>query len=323
MTVVDGFRLVSNSEVQTFKQCRRRWYLGWYVGLAVRKKEVLGVRSTGTRLHLALETRYQAGKLGSASEVLDTLRTAQREDLERFDGDRDALMSSFDLENAMITGYLEWLAETGEDSHLEVVDSEVYLEAPIPGVGDAVGGLLPVKAIGKLDTRLIDVRTGRRKFMDHKSVISFKVPMIRQNQQILHYRLLEFLTLESADQRCDAAYYNMLRRVKRGPKSKPPYFMRLEIEHNQHEIDNYMLHLVGTVDDMQRVEARLNEGDPKLIPLLVPPTPHRDCDWKCEFQKVCPLFDDGSRVENALEDKYEKIDPLSYYQGKEREVREE
>ena len=43
-----------------------------------------------------------------------------------------------------------------------------------------------------------------------------------------------------------------------------------------------------------------------------------DCEWSCDFVKICPLFDDGSRVEDAIQDMYTERDPLSYYQGKEK-----
>ena len=328
MTVVNGYRLVSNSEIQTYKKCRRRWYLSWYLGLAPRYRNVQGVRSTGTRLHVGLEARYQPGKPAPLSVVLAALRAAQAEDLASAqaqpfpDGDLlKKLSRDFELEQIMLTGYLEWLEEEGADANLEVISSEAYVEAEIPGVAGNTD-VPPVKVIGKLDTRVMDVRTGRRAFIDHKSVSTFKVPMLGQNQQILHYELLEFLSLPDADSRCDAAYYNMLRRVRRSAKAIPPFYKRVEVRHNQHELRAYEQHLVGTVTDIQNTERALRE-DRKMLPLVAYPTPSRDCDWQCDFQQVCRMFDDGSRVQAALDERFEKVNPLDYYQGKEREEREE
>lgn len=319
MTVVNGFRLVSNSEVQTFKQCRRRWFLAWYLGLAPKYREATGVRNTGSRLHVALEARYQPGKPVPASQVLAALRDTQAEDLEAaaqspfFDTETATqLAKDFDLEHAMIEGYLQWLEETGADSDLEIIDSEVYLEAELPELEET-------KIIGKIDTRVRDIRTGKRSFLDHKSVATFKVPMLQQNQQFLHYELLEFLSLEDADARCETTYYNMLRRVKRTAKAKPPFYERAEVRHNQHELRAYRSHLVGTIRDIQMAELRLE--DDRNIPTTIYPTPSRDCDWKCEFKAVCRMFDDGSRVDAALEANYDRVNPLDYYQG--REEREE
>lgn len=321
MTVVDGFRLLSNSEVQAFKLCLRKWWLAWHRGMAPREKEVTGIRSTGTRLHIGLEARYQPGVLGDRTAVLTALRAAQEADmrvlLER-SWSTAQLEKDSQLEVIMLDGYLDWLKETGEDSFLEVVDSEAYLEAVLPGTS----GQHPVKIIGKLDLRLIDTRTGRRRFMDHKSVTTFKVPNLRQNGQLLHYHLLELLSATPFDQRCDVALYNMLRRVKRGPNSKPPFYMRVEVEPNKHEIANYGRQLAGTATRMDRLATALDKR-PEDHQFYAPPTTGAHCSWKCPFNKVCPMFDDGSRAEAALEADFQQINPLDYYQGREREEVEE
>lgn len=318
MTVVNGFRLVSNSEVQTFKQCRRKWWLQWYRGLASKRIEVQGVRNTGTRLHIALAELYQPHDV--IVRPMLALMDSQVEDLRIFDAglsdsdSREKLLSDFQLEQIMLEGYLEWLEETGADSDLEVISSETYVEAELPGVYGNTE-MPPVKVIGKVDTRVRDRRTGLLKFMDHKSVTSFVIPMLHQNQQLLHYELLQSLQ-PGPDARTDGAFYNMLRRVKRTAKAKPPFYKRIEVTHNQHELDAYKNHLIGVVTEMQTVEAALNE-DPEAAGMLAYPTPHRDCSWKCPFVKECRMFDDGSRVEAALEQFYTTVNPLDYYQGKE------
>lgn len=316
-------RLVSNSEIQTFKQCRRRWWLAWLRDLAPRVEEVTGVRSTGTRFHVAMEARYQPGVPGSREVVLDALRAAQEEDRAKVTSAEDLkiLLNAFELERIMVEGYLDWLAETGADSNLEIVAAEKYVEAELPDVA-GTQDMPTVVAIGKMDVQVRDLRTGRLSFIDHKTVTSFKVPMLSQNQQILHYELLSFLSTEEGEAYCDAALYNMIRRVKRTATAKPPFFKRLEVRHNRHELEAYKNHLVGVVTDMQNVERTITE-DPSTIPLVIYPTPHRDCDWKCEFQKICRLFDDGSRVEPAIERLYKVVDPLEYYQGKENREEEE
>lgn len=314
MTVVNGFRLVSNSEVQTFKQCRRKWWLQWSRGLAPVAVEVQGVRNTGTRLHIALAELYRPGTPGNPKVAL---QKAQMDDMiiasQQEFTDLHKLRSDFDLENAMLSGYLEWIAETGVDSQLEVISSEQYIEAEIPDVyGNA--DTPPVKAIGKVDTRVRDIVTGRQKFLDHKSVGSFIIPMLSQNQQLLHYELL--LSLQPGETAPDGAYYNMLKRSKRTAKATPPFYMRVEVTHNRHQIEAYRQFLVGTVTDMQNAERQLTE-DPSLHQLVAYPTPHRDCSWKCPFVKQCGLFDDGSRVQDALDKHFKAINPLDYYQGKE------
>lgn len=317
-------RLVSNSEVQTFKECRRKWWLSWYRGLVSRTVEVQGVRSTGTRLHLPLEAYYQPSS-APARDPFAVLQEAQDADWKIFTEQQGPvftdhvamkkLRSDFELERIMLEGYLEWVRETGVDAELEVVASETFVSAPFL---DGVNGTPAVTLIGKIDTRFRDVRTGRVKFMDHKSVTAFEDPrLLKINQQTLHYQLLLWLDSEG-EEWCDEALYNMIRRVKRTAKAKPPFFKREPIPRNRHELESYKRQLTGTVTEMQDVERKITD-DPALIPFLISSRPSRDCSWKCPFFKVCHMFDDGSRVESALDSLYEVEDPLDYYGGKDRE----
>jgi hypothetical protein len=43
------------------------------------------------------------------------------------------------------------------------------------------------------------------------------------------------------------------------------------------------------------------------------PRPSRDCKWKCQFFSVCPLVDDGSAAEAAIEDSFAVGNPYDYY----------
>lgn len=315
MTKVDGVRLVSNSEVQAFKSCRRKWWLAWYRGYTPRMTEFSGVRSIGTRLHLALSSYYTPGYIDSVNPLEAHVKAAE-EDMAAYLAnaeqrgyvvDTSPLLKNFSLERIMLEGYLEWLAETGADEDLEIIASEQYMEATLkPGT----------KIIGKLDARVRSRTTGRRKFIDHKSVSVFVKPqLLRQNEQFLHYELLE--SLSGAPERCDGAFYNQLRRVKRTANAKPPFYKREIVQHNQHELDSYTKRLRGTIREIELTEERLEQGIDPLF--LVPPTPTTECDWKCPFVAVCPMYDDGSRAEDALEGLFVQHDPLSYYGDKERE----
>lgn len=326
VTVVDGVRLVSNSEIQSFKDCPRRWWLAWYRGLTPRAVSVEGVRSTGTRVHIALASLYVPDGETPANP-LRTLETVILEDLAVFMGSFDgvpvdaerlkALQSQFDLERAMISGYVDWTAETGVDAYLEVVASEQYVEVDLepPALATAVYGT-PVKLIGKIDARVRSRITGRRKFIDHKTIGTLIDPVLGLNQQMLHYHVIEWLNTREGEERCDGALYNMLRKVKRTRASKPPYFDRVPIDHNIHELRNYKMQLSGTIHNIVQVEGYLDGGEVDHH-VVAPARPSRDCSWKCDFFKICRMFDDGSRVEAAVESLYEVRDPLSYYQGRE------
>lgn len=222
------------------------------------------------------------------------------------------LRSIFELERRMIEGYLEWVAETGVDAELEVLGAERYVEVTVE-----VEGVGPVKLIGKLDALVRSLVTGQLLMLDHKTVGSFSIPELSLNQQMLHYHFILKL-LEANQPTAEGGLYNMLRKVKRTRASKPPYYERRVIHHNEHELRAYSAKVVGTIGDIVETERKLTAGVSHQVAAY--PTPSRDCHWKCAFFKVCRMFDDGSRVEAALENLYEVRDPLSYYGGRERET---
>lgn len=336
MTVVDGVRLVSNSEVQTFKDCPRRWWLAWHRGLKPRTRKVTGVASTGTRLHVALATLYTPGSVVSAAtnalvkaqaadqlEIEGQLNAAQfsefaESETTRLNEDYDKLLKSFDLEHAMLEGYLEWIEETGIDQHLEVISVEQRIEVDFVDESTTIARSwrYPVKLIAKLDARARNMLTGAIKFIDHKTVGSLHDMTLGLNQQILHYQVIDDLLTEPEQPRAEGALYNMLKKVKRTRAAKPPFFARIPIDHNRFELTGYVAQLIGMIDRIEQTEKPL-ESHPGMHQAIVPPRPSRDCTWKCQFFKICRMFDDGSRVEAAIEEFYEVGDPLAYYDTEE------
>jgi RecB family exonuclease len=332
MTLVEDVYLFSNSEITTFQGCPRKWWLAWFRGLTPRAKNVQGPMSTGTRIHIALAGYYSViGSIDAeifAKASLNTAQVAAMESLEaqyEFDEELNMraakLQSDFDLERIMLEGYLEWIQETGLDATLEVVGVEQYLEVDFPMH-------LPhdpqkVKLIGKIDSRVRSRVTGRRLFIDHKTVQSVHDVTLNMNRQMLHYHLLEQLTTAPDEPRCDGALYNMLRKVKRTRASKPPYYARVPIDHNHRQIASYSSQIYGIIARIIEAHAYFrnrpaNGVEQMQHQVAAPARPSRECSW-CPFLKVCTMFDDGSRVEAALEDLYEIKDPLSYYGAREKE----
>lgn len=331
MTLVNDTYFFSNSEITTFTGCPRKWWLAWFRGLTPRLQDVQGPRPTGTRVHLALAAHYgPRSPIFPFGRALETLEVAQKEDLlllefhyqddENLDLRRKKLFSDFDLEKIMVEGYLEWIQETGIDADLEIVGVEQYLEADFPM--HLPHDPQPVKLIGKVDARVRSRITGRRKYIDHKTVQSVRDPLLKLNRQMKHYHLLEELTTAKDEQRCDGALYNMLRRVKRTAKATPPFYARLPIDHNKYEIAGYRNEIYGTIASIIEKHAYFRKFEgvelrPAQHQVAVPARPSRECGW-CPFMKVCHMFDDGSRVEDALVDLYQVQDPLSYYGAREK-----
>lgn len=301
-------RLVSNSEVQTFKTCRRKWWLSWHRGLKPKHESPLGVRAVGDRCHRALQHLYTPDGGTDLLEALEREILLDRNLLPE-DVDADTLKKftqEADLERIMLEGYVQWLAETGADSELLVVESEIYMEAELHEFES-------LAIIGKIDVRVQRTTDGVRLFIDHKTVASISQPTLtlHLDEQMLHYHLLEMLNLKEDEPRADGALYNMIRRVKRTGTAKPPFYGRVEVRHNDHELSSFRRRLVGTITDIEETKTQLENGaDHRTVAY---PRPSRDCTWACAFFAVCGMFDDGSRVEDMVGNLFEVTNPLEYY----------
>lgn len=316
-------RAFSNSEVQTFAECRRKWWLQWYRGINTATEALTGAAAIGHRIHRALEALYvpDGQEAQDPREVLERLIAGDWTSLLEaglFTVDLEAKFNSeANLERAMIAGYVEWLSETGEDATISVIASETYLEAPLlQGEDLAPGtGITEAVIIGKIDIRAKMLSDNSRRIIDTKTTASFDELEYRLrlgDPQMLHYLLLEFLTSPAGEDRCNGALFNALRKVKRTAAAKPPFYKRITANYSDLQLLNYKTRLEGQVTDILAVETDLARG---VDPLSVAwPRPSRDCSWKCQFSQVCPMFDDGSAAENFLAAMYVVKDPLSYYQ---------
>lgn len=148
----------------------------------------------------------------------------------------------------------------------------------------------------------------------HNTVGDLAAPVVTlpQNEQMLHYHLMEFLSLEDSDVRCDGALYNMLRRVKRSPRAKPPFYDRIEVRHNKFELESYRRRALAATREILITVDRLERGEEHLDVVYPSPTPN--CRFDCDFFAVCNLFDDGSRGVNDMVDAlYRETNPLDRY----------
>lgn len=287
-------RLFSNSELKTFKRCRRKWYFGYHLGLTAREPWT-GPLAIGTRMHIALAAMYDPSNPRDPAEVLEELIAA---DAAKNDDPSDEELKDFnkeaDLCRAMIEGYVEWLAETGADEFYEPLGAEELVEAEFP-VHDADD--VPVRIVGRLDQKIRRKDDGALMFLDHKTVGTFKVPWLELDEQMLMYHLLQKL-MHPDEPVVAGGVYNMMRKVKRTANAKPPFYERLVITHNETELRNFWVRLAGTITDVLAVESKLDEGEDHRF--VAYPNPNRDCNWDCEFFHACTMTDDGSRVEEMM-----------------------
>jgi hypothetical protein len=301
--------VLSNSEIQVFKDCRRKWWLNYYRRLQPKQKQFTGALALGSRIHEALDQYYSSdGEIG----LLDAHSALVKQDMDKLIAEyRDTydLEAEAELGRIMLEGYLQWMDEEGIDANLEKISNEEIITMPLFD-GEVV-------LQGKLDMRVRRKNDGVRMFRDFKTVggsFSDFANQAQMNEQILTYMLLESAQNKEPGERSEGGIFTMLKKVKRTANAKPPFYEQIEVRHNVFTLRSFWQRIHGAISDLMRVKKELDGGaDPNFVAY---PSPTKDCKWKCQFYTVCPLIDDGSAAEAAIEQMYEVADPYGYY-GKE------
>ena len=303
MTTTEPIR-ISNSEIQTFKDCRRRWWLTYYRRMKPKVQNFTGALALGSRIHEALDRHYSTGQ-----DLLEAHSDLVKEDLKKLNDDyRDtsSMEAEAELGHIMLEGYLEWVEQEGIDAELEMISTEEILERPMMDGKVVLQGKIDMRVRRKIDgARMIrDFKTVGGSFADFGS-------MAHMNEQVKTYMLLDEAQGSEDGTRTDGAIFTMLRKVKRGAYAKPPFYDQIEVRHNRFTLRAFLEQLEGTLGDMLNVRGALDEGGSHYANAY--PTPTKDCKWKCQFFAICPLFDDGSAAEAALSDSFVSSDPYGYY----------
>ena len=294
---------VSPSEIAKFRRCRRSWALTYYYkwGQDPQTAPVTGAAQLGTRIHAALEAYYGYDiDPCSALGIIYDFERARRPD------GADALTAEQDWAMIMVSGYLEWAAETGIDEEYDPVAVERAVEVPML----LTNGEMAV-VTGKLDQIVRRRMDGALCVRDWKTVASLhKADLLVLDEQMRIYSAL--LARASDGMRVDGAIYAMLLRSKRTARASGPFYEQVHIGYNGHDHNSMMLRLRGVLDDMDRVTRMLDEHevDPRVVAY---PNPMTDrCKWDCNFTNVCSMFDDGSRADAAMRANFIQLDPYHY-----------
>jgi hypothetical protein len=316
---------LSNSEMKSWRRCHRHWYLSHYRRMKKRAGDDPGsALSVGNLVHDALAAYYDPVAPVDPVEYADA---AFKLEIEAHPSEETALRKEHELVTAMLKGYLEWLAQTGEDSNLTILGAEQTVRVPLRSQGEPI--VLPngetLHLLSKLDAPVERISDGQKLALEHKTTGDLNAPLIgyRIDAQFLTEHLARFLhameqgaTPEEAYNDCSGILVNLLKKVKRTSSAKPPFYNRVDVPHNIYELRNHWKHVVLIATEIADAERRLDAGEDHHT--VVPPTPLPDrCKWDCEFFRVCPLADDGSDFEGALNAIYEERDPLERYTGAE------
>lgn len=291
---------ISNSEIQTWKDCRRRWYLQYYICMTQPATSPVGATWLGTRVHAALEGYY-----GALADPVRTLREIYKLDMAEYPDYTDALMDEQTLSEAMVDGYRQWVQDEGVDQTIEVVGVEREILVPFP----AIPG---VTLRARLDMTVYDKHLGALMFFDHKTCQSFLTEdYLTRDEQAKFYAMLQRLD-NPKGKHCMGGVFNMLRKVKRGPKAKPPFYMRTHVEFNNAEMNSMYYRTFETISEIIKARERLDAGE--RMQQVCYPHPTKDCSWKCPLASgACSMMDDGSDWKGHLQENFIKLDPYSRY----------
>lgn len=294
---------VSPSEISKFRRCRRSWWLQYHQGWAPDPATAPATSAAllGTRIHAALEAYYgyDIDPCGALHVIYDHER-ALRPDAEA------ALAAEQDWAMIMVSGYLDWAAETGVDQEYDVVAVEKTVEVPIlltNGEMAIVSGKLDQIVRRKMDNAIL--------LRDWKTVATLhKADRLVLDEQMRIYSAL--LTITEHGMRVDGALFAMLLRSKRTARATGPFYEQVHISYNGAEHMNMLQRLKGVLDEMERVTRQLDSGKVEHR-VAAYPSPMLDrCGWDCSFVNVCPMFDDNSRATDAMRGNFVQGDPYSY-----------
>lgn len=295
---------VSNSEVQSFLDCQRRWWLTYYRGLQPIAEKQVGPMTVGRRVHKALETGYSTPGREDAARAVLTETINQDAPLAINAGDEKKFWSEAELAMIMLEGFFDWAAEEGLDAEWEVVAPERIVKAPAISVH---GEQVILK--GKLDQLIRRLIDGSLFMRDWKTTIEFNPVMLAFRPQLKTYELI--LALTEPDAQISGGQFVFLRRVKRTAAAKPPFYWVEPLYVSPKEMETFYAQTTGTLKRMVQTMQALDAGGDHHT--LVPPRPTRDCSWRCPFFNCCEMFDDGSNIEQYVEITYKTGDPYDYY----------
>lgn len=298
------------SEMRAWQTCQRGWWLTYYRGLR-RKYDLPKLPTVGNLYHAGVEAHYKgeltdpeafvAAKARQALEKAGLVEVTDVIDL----GDGPLSVTSdvreaAELAAIMLTGYLEWVAETGVDEGLTVIATEQIVQAPIG----------PYTLMGKLDATVRRDADDATLLLEHKTVGNLTdIPKYAQSAgQFLTYDLLASLEPGAY---VDGLLINMAKRVKRTARANPPFYARHEVRHNKEELRSHFKHVLAIGVQIEEARKRLDAGVEHHR--VVAPASGRSHLFGCPCASFTTMFDDGSVVEEYLAEFFEQKDPLARY----------
>lgn len=296
---------ITNSELRTWQVCKRKWYLTWGLGYAPNPatESPFGVMHLGSCVHLALEAYY-----GYGIDPLAALNWAYSDDIFLHPECEEPLEKELALARVMVEGFVNWMAAEGLDAGLDILATEVPVEHRIEVSGQGV--ILK----GKLDQLARRKSDGALLARDFKTVGGLtKAAQLRSSSQLKFYALIQALSAPQTEtgEIVAGGEYLLLARTKRTDRATPPFYARVEVPLNKHELNSQYQMTMALVREILQAKKSLQAGDDHHEVVY----PHFGdwCSWGCNFTVECSFMDDGSRWQDALAGNFVKRDKLAYY----------
>lgn len=294
---------VSYTQLQTWRQCRRKWHFQYVDQLKSRETQPAYALYLGIAVHEALDAYYDPAserKMSTLLNAFEQITETQREEiareyaehadiadfLERFDADSS-------LGAAMVSNYGY---EAPQLDHFDVLYTEHQFDLPLGiyiTVTDSETGKahkVPVNYRGRIDG-VIQTEDGRIRLFEHKTAKNFQDRRLFLDQQATSYI---WAAQQMFDLPVDGVLYNILRKQRPGPRVKSPLVYRLEADRSMAHIRSFPETVKEIVRDM---EFASNAG-------LYFHNPNEHCVW-CPFFHVCQMIQDAADVGDYLKEYFE------------------
>lgn len=297
--------VVSNSEMESYHDCKRKWMLQYHLRWALATEEVdkTKFRDIGTVVHAALERYIETGMNQEAALVyLQNLRfDAEAACADQHEA-RFVGLKVYDTAEAMVSGYFDWEAETGINDGITFTAVEHEVTAPT--------GVEGVWFRGKVDHEI--EHDGLHFVGDFKTSQDIERPIKVSNLGIPQSLSYVWASQKMfPDKLYAGAYWTIIRTTKRGKTSKPPYYARHLVRISDHDIAAHERHMDGQLQDMLRTKQALEAGaDHNQVAY---PRRSQDCLWKCPFERICLGVSTHIDVQNLEDFGYYHYDPNARY----------
>jgi hypothetical protein len=303
--------VVSYSSLKQWSECPRSGFLGQHLGLRKFEEPRTGAMPFGGRIHTALELFGRSGWVISSARIWQKLMDREFEIAEESgwpnDLDKESAMGQ-----VMLEGFEDWLEAQGIFSAWTVVGIEKKLSTTIT-IRLANGSEIDVLMRGKLDLLTQRNSDGALFVEDYKTTSSLTDDSIMAMQSESQGPIYTMLARrENPEQWVAGFILTMLRKVKRGPTSRPPYYQREVLPYSDAKLDAAMQNVTAQVQRVADIVEKIENG-----------ADHRDVapykpSWQCKtcpFRLPCYEMQEGNfdGAERMLLDLYVTDDPLRRY----------